>query len=81
MYQDHIYELTPQKWEWFAQDVLFHLGFSVVVGPSEGIDEGMDLIVEIKRNEENYKYLVSCNHPYKSKKMLVLDKNQILETE
>lgn len=68
MYQDYIYQLTPNEWEWFAQDVLFHLGFYIVTGPSEGTDDGVDLIVEIEREKNKYRYLVSCKHPYKSKK-------------
>ncbi|AEO48657.1 restriction endonuclease [Rhodospirillum rubrum] len=64
MYQEDIYRLSPNEWEWFAQDILFHLGFIVHVGPSEGADDGLDMIVE--RN--NVKYLVSCKHNHKSKK-------------
>ncbi|EPM6344232.1 TPA: restriction endonuclease [Vibrio parahaemolyticus] len=68
MYQDYIYKLTPNEWEWFAQDVLFHLGFSVEVGPAEGVDDGVDLIATIERDQIAYRYLVSCKHPYKTKK-------------
>jgi hypothetical protein len=64
MYQDDIYKLTPNQWEWFALDVLFHLGYSVQTGPSEGVDDGLDMIVEL----ENTKYLVSCKHNFKTKK-------------
>jgi len=64
MYQEDIYRLSPNEWEWFAQDVLFHLGFSVLVGPSEGADDGLDMIVEL----EDIKYLVSCKHNYKTRK-------------
>ncbi|MDT7156661.1 restriction endonuclease [Citrobacter freundii] len=64
MYQEDIYKLSPNEWEWFAQDVLFHLGFIIHVGPSEGTDDGLDMIVE--RND--VKYLVSCKHNHQSRK-------------
>ena len=64
MYQEEICRLSPNEWEWFAQDVLFHLGFMIHVGPSEGTDDGLDMIVE----RENIKYLVSCKHNHKSRK-------------
>lgn len=64
MYQEEIYRLSPNEWEWFAQDALFHLGFTIRVGPSEGADDGLDMIVE----QEDVKYLVSCKHNHKSRK-------------
>ena len=64
MYQEEIYRLSPNEWEWFAQDVLFHLGFMIHVGPSEGTDDGLDMIAE----REKTKYLVSCKHNHKSRK-------------
>lgn len=64
MYQEDIYSLSTNEWEWFAQDVLFHLGFRVLIGPSEGVDEGIDMLVE----REDIKYLVSCKHNYKTRK-------------
>ncbi|WP_419204942.1 restriction endonuclease [Bordetella trematum] len=64
MYQEEICRLSPNEWEWFAQDVLFHLGFMIHVGPSEGTDDGLDMIVE----REKTKYLVSCKHNHKSRK-------------
>lgn len=64
MYQEDIYKLSPNEWEYFAQDVLFHLGFTVLVGPSEGADDGLDMVVE----HGDVKYLVSCKHNHKSRK-------------
>lgn len=64
MYQEDIFRLSPNEWEWFAQDVLFHLGFTIHVGPSEGTDDGLDMIVECDKK----KYLVSCKHNHKSRK-------------
>lgn len=64
MYREEIYRLSPNEWEWFAQDALFHLGFMVHVGPSEGADDGLDMIVE----HGNVKYLVSCKHNHLSRK-------------
>ena len=64
MYQDDIYSLSPNQWEWFAQDVLFHLGFIIHIGPSEEVDDGLDMVVE----KNNIKYLVSCKHNHKTKK-------------
>ncbi|MCK4866351.1 MAG: restriction endonuclease [Gammaproteobacteria bacterium] len=64
MYQEEICKLSPGQWEWFAQDVLFHLGFTVHVGPSEGVDDGLDMLVE----RDDVKYLVSCKHNYKTRR-------------
>ncbi|WP_186172337.1 restriction endonuclease [Burkholderia gladioli] len=64
MYQEEICRLSPNEWEWFAQDVLFHLGFMIHVGPSEGTDDGLDMIAE----REGIKYLISCKHNHKSRK-------------
>jgi len=64
MYEEAIKELTPKDWEWFSKDVLFHLGFNILIGPSEGADEGLDLVAE----RDNVKYLVSCKHKYKTRK-------------
>lgn len=64
MYQEEICKLSPDQWQWFAQDVLFHLGFQLIVGPSEGKDDGLDMIVE----RDKHKYLVSCKHNYQSRK-------------
>jgi len=64
MYEKAIKELTPNQWEFFAQDVLFHLGFNILTGPSEGTDDGLDMIVKYN----DVKYLVSCKHNYKTRK-------------
>tara|TARA_R110000803_G_scaffold51536_5_gene106432 strand:+ start:8481 stop:9287 length:807 start_codon:yes stop_codon:yes gene_type:complete len=58
LHKEHLMELSPSQWEWFALDVLFSLGFSEVSGPAEGPDDGRDLIV--RRQSTNY--LVSCKH-------------------
>lgn len=58
MYADALKQLTPLEWEFFAEDVLFHLGFEVLVGPSEGPDDGMDLVVQ----KDGTRYIVSCKH-------------------
>lgn len=64
MYESELRELDENSWEQFAQDVLFHLGFSIIFGPSEGADDGVDMIVEFK----GIRYLVSCKHNLKSGK-------------
>lgn len=58
MYEDELRKISPNDWELFAQDVLFHLGFEILIGPSEGLDGGLDL--KVKRGSINY--LVSCKH-------------------
>ena len=65
MYQEDIYKLTPNDWEWFAQDVLFHLGYTIHLGPSEGVDDGLDMFVA---KQGDTKYLVSCKHNFKTRK-------------
>lgn len=64
MYESELRELDENTWELFAQDVLFHLGFSILVGPSVGADDGLDMIV----SHDEAKYLVSCKHNLKSGK-------------
>lgn len=58
MYNEEIKSLDDEQWEFFAQDVLYHLGFNVLQGPSQGRDDGADLIVE----REGKRFLVSCKH-------------------
>lgn len=64
MYEAELRQLDENNWELFAQDVLFHLGFSIIVGPSVGADEGLDMIA----TNGEAKYLVSCKHNLKSGK-------------
>lgn len=64
MYEDALKQLSHKEWEFFAEDVLFHLGFDVLIGPSEGPDDGMDLVVQ----KDNIKYIVSCKHNIESGK-------------
>ena len=64
MYESELRELDEKTWELFAQDVLFHLGFSILVGPSVGADDGLDMIV----SHAEAKYFVSCKHNLKSGK-------------
>lgn len=51
-------DLNSEDWEYFAEDVLYHLGYEINIRPSLGTDEGKDLIV-IKAG---IRYLVSCKH-------------------
>lgn len=51
-------DLNSEDWEYFAEDVLYHLGYEINMRPSLGVDEGKDLIV-IKAG---VRYLVSCKH-------------------
>lgn len=74
MYEEAIKQLSHQDWEIFAEDALFHLGFDVLVGPSEGTDEGMDLIVKNK----DVKFLVSCKHGLASGKNVGTDRKSSL---
>ena len=73
MYESALKKLSPQKFEWFAQDVLFHLGFNIVVGPSEGVDDGMDMVAQ----KDGIKYLVSCKHNIISKRSVGIDARRI----
>lgn len=58
MYDDEIKKLSFEEWEFFAQDVLFYLGFTILEGPSEGPDAGLDLKVQ----NDGIDFLVSCKH-------------------
>lgn len=64
MYVGELRQLDENEWERFAEDVLFHLGFAIIVGPSVGADEGLDMIAD----RDETKYLVSCKHNLKSGK-------------
>lgn len=55
-------ELSAEDWEHFAEDVLYHLGYTIDLGPALGADQGKDLIV-IKGGR---RYLVSCKHHQKA---------------
>ncbi len=69
MYIDAIKLLTHTQWEFFAEDVLWHIGYEIIEGPSEGSDQGKDLIVK----KEGIKYLVSCKHYLNSGKAIGTD--------
>ncbi len=43
MYIDAIKLLTHTQWEFFAEDVLWHIGYEIIEGPSEGSDQGKGL--------------------------------------
>ncbi len=58
MYECEIRKLSHEEWEFFAQDVLFYLGFEILEGPSEGPDAGLDL----KVRKDGIDFLVSCKH-------------------
>jgi lysophospholipid acyltransferase (LPLAT)-like uncharacterized protein len=66
IYDDALCNLDAKRWEFFAEDVLWHIGFEIIEGPSEGVDGGMDLIV--KKGQTTY--LVSCKHYIKSGKSI-----------
>lgn len=78
MYKNVLKTITPNEWEFFAEDVLFHLGFQIVIGPSEGPDDGMDLLVM----RDGIKYLVSCKHAVSSDKNVgISSKSSLSETD
>lgn len=62
MYNDALNEIDYNQWEWFVQDILYYLGFKILESPSEGVDNGIDIKVELN----NIIYLVSCKHHKKS---------------
>lgn len=70
MYESELKRLSENQWENFAQDVLFHLGFMTIMGPSVGADEGLDMIVM----HGETRYLVSCKHYLKSSKNVGVSK-------
>lgn len=60
--KDPFVELSSEDWEHFAEDVLYHLGYVIYLGPALGVDQGTDLIV-LKGGR---RYLVSCKHHQKA---------------
>lgn len=64
MYIEELKKLTSEQWEFFAEDILWNIGYEIVERPSEGPDGGVDLIVSRRKN----KYIVSCKHFLKSNK-------------
>lgn len=66
MYVEAVKKLTSTQWEFFAEDVLWHIGYEILEGPSEGADQGKDLVVR----KGDRKYLVSCKHYLKSDKAI-----------
>jgi len=66
MYADALKNLNPIQWEFFAADLLWHIGYEILEGPSEGTDQGKDLIV----SKGNVIYLVSCKHYIGSNKSI-----------
>jgi len=60
--RDVFKDLNDEDWENFAQDVLFHLGYTIALGPSVGRDDGVDLLVE----KGGQRFIVSCKHHQKA---------------
>lgn len=62
----HIHSGKQDTFEHFAEEFLRALGFKILIRPSRGRDEGMDLIVIEERNgvvgKTDVKWLVSCKH-------------------
>lgn len=58
MYIDELKKITPSQWEFFAEDILWNIGYEIIDRPSEGPDGGVDLIV----SRGSKKYIVSCKH-------------------
>lgn len=65
-------KLTLDRFECFAEDLLYALGFTIISSPGRGADGGKDLIVsEIKQgilSSKTSKILVSCKNFSKSRK-------------
>ena len=64
-YDDFFKPLTPEQWEFFAQDFFGWLGYRLISGVSRGPDGGKDLIV-VDQNDR--RCLVSCKHYLNSSK-------------
>ncbi|MCG8333788.1 MAG: restriction endonuclease [Proteobacteria bacterium] len=64
VYDDFFKGISPDDWEYFCEDFLASIGFSILKGPAIGTDGGKDLIVE----HQEISYIVSCKHYYKSGK-------------
>ncbi|MCP3923346.1 MAG: restriction endonuclease [Desulfobacterales bacterium] len=58
VYDEFINNISPQEWEYFAEDVLAYIGFIILEGPASGQDGGKDLIVQ----KDNDIFIVSCKH-------------------
>lgn len=58
MYIEELKSLDSTQWEFFAEDVLWYIGYEIIGRPSEGNDQGKDLIVR----KSGITYLVSCKH-------------------
>lgn len=64
MYTEELKKLTSSQWEFFAEDILWNIGYEIIERPSEGPDGGVDFVV----SREGIKYVVSCKHFLKSNK-------------
>ncbi|WP_294329784.1 restriction endonuclease [uncultured Sphingomonas sp.] len=72
VYDDFFAGMTWEEWEFFAADVLFSLGFEVLIGPARGSDGGRDMLVA--RNGRTY--LVSCKHKHAAGKAVGVSDEQ-----
>lgn len=58
MYIEELKKLSSKQWEFFAEDILWNIGYEIIERPSEGPDGGVDFVVCRK----GIKYIVSCKH-------------------
>ncbi len=58
VYDQFFQGITPEQWEFFGEDFLSSIGFTILARPARGQDGGADFIVEHKA----VKYLVSGKH-------------------
>ncbi len=76
-YDDFFKPLTPEQWEFFAQDFFGWLEYRLISGVSRGPDGGKDLIILDKNNR---RCLVSCKHYLNSGQAVGLsDEDQLVE--
>jgi len=70
--------------EMFARELLEHIGFRIIQGPSRGADGGKDLIIEETRTGltgiTRIKWIVSCKHfAFSGKSVTAKDEKNVLE--
>lgn len=77
VYDDFFRGMTSEEWEFFAIDLLYSIGYTVLRFPSRGADGGRDGLVSLMNNKT---YLVSCKHYIESGKAVgVNDEPSILD--
>lgn len=76
VYDNFFLGISPEQWEFFGEDFLSSIGFTILTRPARGTDRGQDFSVEYR----SVKYMVSCKHFLQSNKSVgVNDEPSILD--